>query len=146
MRTLDQWRAGLLRFRQLMPRHTGDPVACVIRLKGDAIIQADTFRGRLSNYPRPRGRIRFLNRVRYRQDGAVAANPVWYWARGHRERWYPATSLADPRPAGRMYRRRMPPEQYFQDGKQRFGLDRSAVTTTAGGNGCWRRRCGPAAC
>ena len=24
----------------------------------------------------------------------------------------------------------MPPEQYFKDGKQRFGLNRSAVTTT----------------
>ena len=35
-----------------------------------------------------------------------------------------------------MYRKRMQPEQYFpeqyfKDGKQRFGLDRSAVTTTA---------------
>ncbi len=29
-----------------------------------------------------------------------------------------------------MYRRRMQPEQYFKDGKQRFGLDRSTVTTT----------------
>lgn len=30
-----------------------------------------------------------------------------------------------------MYRRRMQPEQYFKDGKQRFALDRSTVTTTA---------------
>ena len=29
-----------------------------------------------------------------------------------------------------MYRRRMQPEQYFKDGKQRFGMDRSTVTTT----------------
>ena len=31
-----------------------------------------------------------------------------------------------------MYRKRMQPEQYFRDGKQRFGLNRSAVTTTDG--------------
>ena len=35
-----------------------------------------------------------------------------------------------PRRAVRMYRKRMQPEQYFRDGKQRFGLDRSTVTTT----------------
>ena len=29
-----------------------------------------------------------------------------------------------------MYRHRMQPEQYFKDGKQRFGLNRSTVTTT----------------
>ena len=29
-----------------------------------------------------------------------------------------------------MYRRRIQPEQYFRDGKQRFGLNRSTVTTT----------------
>ncbi len=28
-----------------------------------------------------------------------------------------------------MYRKRMQPEQYFKDGKQRFGLNRSAATT-----------------
>ena len=31
---------------------------------------------------------------------------------------------------GRMYRKRMQPEQYFRDGKRRFGLNRSTVTTT----------------
>ena len=30
-----------------------------------------------------------------------------------------------------MYRKRMQPEQYFKDGKQRFGLNRSTATTTA---------------
>ena len=29
-----------------------------------------------------------------------------------------------------MYRKRMQPEQYFRDGKQRFGLNQSTVTTT----------------
>ena len=29
-----------------------------------------------------------------------------------------------------MYRKRMQPEQYFKDGKRRFGLNRSTVTTT----------------
>ena len=38
--------------------------------------------------------------------------------------------LDDPRQAVRMYRKRMQPEQYFKDGKQRFGLNRSTVTTT----------------
>ena len=28
-----------------------------------------------------------------------------------------------------MYRKQMQPEQYFRDGKQRFGLNRSTVTT-----------------
>ena len=68
----------------------------------------------------------------------MVINLVLYWARGHREPpyqvrgrlWYLASSLADPRKAARMYRRRMQPEQYFKDGKQRFGLDRSTVTTT----------------
>ncbi len=57
-------------------------------------------------------------------------NLVLNWARGHREPWFLATSLTDPRQAVRMYRRLMQPEQYFKDGKQRFGLDRSTVTTT----------------
>ena len=41
-----------------------------------------------------------------------------------------ATSLTNPRQAVRMYRKRMQPEQYFKDGKQRFGLNRSTATTT----------------
>ena len=53
-----------------------------------------------------------------------------YWAHGHREPWYLTTWLTNPRQAVRMYRHRMQPEQYFKDGKQRFGLNRSTVTTT----------------
>ena len=123
-------RASLIRFVQQMPRHTGYPVDYVIRLRGDVVVQGTHYRGRLRDYRLPKGRILFWPRTLYRSDGAVVINLVLYWARGHREPWYLATSLADPRQAVRMYRKRMQPEQYFKDGKQRFGLNRSTVTTT----------------
>ena len=124
-------RASLLRFLQQMPRYTGYPAPYVIRLKGNAIIQTEGFRGRLGNYPLPKGRIQFLPRVHYRSDGAVVTNLVLYWGRKHQEPWYLATSLSDPHRVVGLYRRRMQPEQYFRDGKQRFGLDSSTVTTTS---------------
>ena len=123
-------RASLIRFIQQMPRHTGYPVDYVIRLKGDVVVQSDHYRGRLRDYRLRKGRIRFWPQTLYRSDGAVVINLVLYWARGHREPWYLATSLSDPRQAVRTYRKRMQPEQYFKDGKQRFGLNRSTVTTT----------------
>jgi len=124
-------RASLLRFVQQMPNHTGYPVDYVVRLKGDVVVQRADYRGRLRDYPLRKGRINFWPQTLYRSDGAVVINLVLYWARGHREPWYLATSLTDPRLAVKMYRKRMQPEQYFKDGKQRFGLDRSTVTTTA---------------
>ena len=113
-----------------MPNHTGYPVDYVVRLKGDAVVQCADYRGRLRDYPLRKGRILCWPQSLYRADGAVVVNLVLYWARGHREPWYLATSLADPGQAARMYRKRMQPEQYFKDGRQRFGLDRSTVTTT----------------
>ena len=123
-------RASLLRCLQLMPQHTGYPVQYVLRLKGNAYIHTDHYQGSLRKYPLPKGRIIFLPRTHYRSDKAVTTNLVLYWARGHQEPWYLATSLDDPQLAVRMYRRRMQPEQYFKDGKQRFALDRGTVTTT----------------
>ena len=123
-------RASLINFLQRMPDHTGYPVDYVIRLRGDVVVQSADYRGRLRDYRLPKGRILSWPRTLYRSDGATVVNLVLYWARGHREPWYLATSLADARQAVRMYRRRMQPEQYFRDGKQRFGLDRSTVTTT----------------
>jgi hypothetical protein len=123
-------RASLIRFLQAMPNHTGYPVDYVIRLRGDVVVQGADYRGRLRDYPLPKGRILFWPQTLYRSDGAALINLVLYWARGHREPWYLATSLTNPRQAVRMYRKRMQPEQYFKDGKQRFGLDRSTVTTT----------------
>ena len=123
-------RASLIRFLQQMPNHTGYPVDYVIRLRGDVVVRSADYHGRLRDYPLRKGRIMFRPQTLYRSDGAVVINLVLYWARGHREPWYLATSLADARQAVRMYRRRMQPEQYFKDGKQRFGLNRSAVTTT----------------
>lgn len=123
-------RASLIRFVQQMPRHTGYPVDYVIRLKGDVVVHSSHYHGRLRDYQLPKGRILFWPQTRYRSDGAAVINLALYWARGHREPWYLATSLMDPRQAVRMYRRRMQPEQYFKDGKQRFGLNRSTVTTT----------------
>ena len=107
---------------------------CQVSSTGQAVVvQSETadYRGRLRDYPLRKGRILFWPQTLYRADGAVVINLILYWARGHREPWYLATSLADPRQAVRMYRKRMQPEQYFKDGKQRFGLDRSTVTTTA---------------
>ena len=123
-------RASLIRFVQQMPRHTGYTVDYVIRLRGDVVVQRADCRGRLRDYPLRKGRILFRPQTLYRSDGAVVINLVLYWARGHREPWYLATSLSNPRQAVRMYRKRMQPEQYFRDGKQRFGLNRSTVTTT----------------
>ena len=123
-------RASLIHFLQQMPRHTGYPVDYVIRLWSDVVVQSADYRGRLRDYPLRKGRILFRPQTFYRSDGAVVINPILYWARGHREPWYLATSLTDPRQAVRMYRKRMQPEQYFKDGKQRFGLNRSTVTTT----------------
>ena len=113
-----------------MPRHTGYPVDYVIRLRGDVVVQSADCRGRLRDYPLRKDRINLRPQTLYRSDGAEIINLTLYWARGHREPWYLATSLADPRRAVRMYRHRMQPEQYFKDGKQHFGLDRSTVTTT----------------
>ena len=123
-------RASLIHFLQQMPNHTGYPVDYVVRLKGDVVVQSAHYRGRLRDYPLRKGHILFWPQTLYRSDGAVVINLVLYWARGHREPWYLATSLTDPRKAVRMYRKRMQPEQYFKDGKQRFGLNRSTVTTT----------------
>ena len=117
---------------------TGYPVDYLVRLKGDVVVQNWDYRGRLRDYPLPKGRILFWLQTLYRSDGAVVIDLIMYWARGHREPpyqvrgrlWYLATSLTDPHRAVRMYRKRMQPEQYFKDGKQRFGLDRSTVTTT----------------
>ena len=123
-------RASLIHFLQQMPRRTGYPVDYVIRLRGDVVVQNADYRGRLRDYPLRKGRILFWPQTLYRADGAVVINLVVYWARGHREPWYLTTSLTDPCQAVRMYRKRMQPEQYFKDGKQRFGLNRSTVTTT----------------
>ena len=123
-------RASPIHFLQQMPRHTGYPVDYVVRLKGDVVVQSADYRGRLRDYRLPKGRIRFWPQTLYRSDGAAVINLVLYWARGHREPWYLATSLTNPHQAVRMYRKRMQPEQYFKDGEQRFGLNRSTVTTT----------------
>ena len=123
-------RASLIHLAQQMPNHTGHPVDYVIRLRGGVVVQSADYRGRLRDYPLRKGRILFWPQTLYRSDGAVVINLVLYWARGHREPWYLATSLTNPSQAVRMYRKRMQPEQYFRDGKQRFGLNRSTVTTT----------------
>ena len=123
-------RASLIHFLQQMPRHTGYTVDYVIRIRGDVVVRSAEYRGRLRDYPLGKGRINFWPHTLYRSDGAVVINLALYWARGHREPWYLATSLTDPRKAVRMYRKRMQPEQYFKDGKQRFGLNHSTVTTT----------------
>ena len=111
-------------------RHTGCTVDYVVRLKGDVVVWSADYRGWSRNQSLRKGRIHLWPQTLYRADGAVVINLVLYWARGHREPWYLATSVTDPRQAVRMYRKRMQPEQYFKDGKQRFGLNRSTVTTT----------------
>lgn len=124
-------RASLLGFLQQLPRVSGYAVDYIVRLRGDVIVQTDNFRGRLRDYPLPKQRSVFIQRVHYRQDQAVRTNLVLFWGRGHKEPWFLATSLSDPRLVVKMYRRRMQPEQYFKDGKQRFDLDSATVTTTS---------------
>lgn len=124
-------RASLIQFVQQIPNHTGYTADYVIRIRGDVVVQSTNYRGRLRDYPLRKGRINFWPQTLYRADRAMVINLLLYWARGHREPWYLATSLTNPRQAVKMYRRRMQPEQYFKDGKQRFGLNQSTVTTTA---------------
>ena len=132
-------RASLITFLQSTsggPNHTGYPVDYVIRLRADVVVQTTDYRGRLRDYPLRKGRILFWPQALYRSDGAVVINLALYSARGHQEPWYLATSLDNPLVGVRMYRRRMQPEQYFpeqyfKDGKQHLGLDRSTVTTTS---------------
>ena len=121
-----------------MPNHTGYPVDYMIRLRGDVVVQSAEYRGRLRDYQLRTGRIRFWPQTCYHSDGAVVIKLVLCWARGHQESphqvrgrlWHLATSPSDPRQAVRTYRKRMQLEQCFKDGKQRFGLNRSTVTTT----------------
>ena len=124
-------RASLLLFMQRLPTLTRCPVDYVIRLKGDVIVQTDDFRGRLRDYPLRKNRIVFVLNARYRQDGVAATNLILFWGARHAQAWYLATSLSDPKLAVKMYRRRMQPEQYFRDGKQRFDLDSTTVTTSS---------------
>lgn len=95
-------RASLLRFVQQMPYHTGYPVDYIVHLKGDVVVQGADYRGRLRDYPLRKGRINCWPQTLYRSDGAAVINLILYWARGHREPWYLATSLTDPRQAVRM--------------------------------------------
>ena len=88
--------------RQTVVSHTGYPVDYVIRLEGDVVVQSTDypssgFRGRLRDYPLRKGRILFWPQTLYRPDGAAVINLGLYWARGHREPWYLATSLTNPR-------------------------------------------------
>ena len=83
----------------------------MIRLRGDVVVQTAEYCGRLRDHPLRKGRIRFRPQTLYRADGPVVINPILYWAQGHREPWYLATSLTNPRQAVRMYRKRMQPEQ-----------------------------------
>ena len=108
-------RASLLSFLQRLPRLTGYKVDYAVRLRGDVIIQADTFRGKLRDHPLRKHRFVFIRAAQYRQDQAVSTNMVLFWGSGHKEPWYLATSLSDPRLVVEMYRRRMQPEQYFKD-------------------------------
>ena len=111
-------RASLIQLLQAMPNHTGYPVDYVIRLKGDVVVQSADW-GRLRDYPYARS----CSGPKPFTDGAVVINLILYWARGQ-------AVVPGYLPDRKMYRRRMQPEQYFRDGKQRFGLSRSTVTTT----------------
>ena len=95
----------------------------MVRLRGDVIVSAREFRGRLRDYPLRKRRIVFIPNAQYRQDAAVTTNLVLFRGSGYKEAWYLATSLSDGRQAVKMYRKRMQPEQYFRDGKQRMSLD-----------------------
>ncbi len=116
-------RAEFIRFMLKLPDLRGYPVDFAVRVKGDVWVEADGFAGKLRTYPLRKRRYDMMRRARYRRDGAATVNVALYWGSGHREPWYLATSLSDPKLAVKMYRRRMQPEQYFKDGKRRFDLD-----------------------
>ena len=139
-------RVSLIWLVQQQPRHTGYPVDYVIRLKDDVVVQSADYRGRLRDYTLGKGRIFFWPQTLYRSDGAALINLILYWARGDREPWYLATFPTDPCQAVRMYRKRMQPEQYFKNGKQRFGLNRSTLIPPTVCNVCWWVCCWPVAC
>ena len=73
-------RASLIRLVQQMPNHTGYPVDYLIRLKGDVVVRNADYRGRLRDYPLRKGRINFWPQTRYRSDGAVVLNLIFYWS------------------------------------------------------------------
>ena len=124
-------RASLLQFLKRLSGSGGHPVDYIVRLRGDVIVQSDSFRGRLRQYSLRRRRYVLVRDARYSKDDAVRTNLVLYWGVGHIEPWYLATSLSDPKLAVKMYRRRMQPEQYFRDGKQRLDLDSATVMTSS---------------
>ena len=85
-------RASLLCFLQQFPRVTSYAVECVVRLRGDVIVQSDSFKGRLRDYPLRKRRFIFIRGAQYRQDQAVRINLVLFWGSRHKEPWYLATS------------------------------------------------------
>ncbi|MXY45491.1 MAG: hypothetical protein F4Y44_00595 [Chloroflexi bacterium] len=64
-------RASLLLFLQRLPALTGYPVDYAVRLRGDVIVHAGDFRGRLRDYPLRKNRIVFIRNAGYRRDGVV---------------------------------------------------------------------------
>ena len=124
-------RASMIRFLQSMPTQRGRAIDYVVRLKKNVHIKtADGYQGLLKNYPLRKNRYVILLNVKYRSDCVATTNIVLYWDRCHKDPWYLATSLSNPRKAVINYRKRMQPEQYFRDGKQYFELDKGTVTTT----------------
>jgi hypothetical protein len=95
----------------------------VVRLMDDVSVDHAGSVAPLSTLGLRRGRVLDLGRVALRQDGAVRARVIGYWAPGAKEPWWIATN--SDLPASRvlaLYDRRMTVEECFRDTKgQRFG-------------------------
>lgn len=123
-------RASFIRFIQNLPSVRGYPVDFVARVKGNVWVETDEFEGILRNHPLWKRRYVLLSRARRRRRGAVVVNLVLCWGSGHKEPWHLATSLSDAPLAVKMHRKRMQPERYFRDGKRRFDLDSTTVSSS----------------
>lgn len=103
----------------------------LIRVKGDAWIEASDFSGPLKDYPLAVGQTFKLSQVRYhktrRYELKLALNCVRL--KGHLCTWLLATNLAlSARQLVEIYRRRFWCEESFRDQKQEFGLEQVRVT------------------
>ena len=123
-------------------------------LKRDVLVRSVHYRGRLRDYPLCKGPHPAPATNPVPSDGAMIIHLILYWAQGHREPWYLATSLADPRRAVRMYRKRMQPEHHIKS-LPRAATRGAQATLQAGSEQgdhtdrlqrYWRVCCWPAAC
>jgi len=95
----------------------------VVRCCGDTHIEAEGFRGALSDLPLPRGRLRDMGRVLATVEHPEDVRLVALFDRGQKDAWYLFTDLDLPaRKVVHLYGRRFTIEEVFRDKKStRYG-------------------------